>query len=573
MEKMPKRFLTEADRNKLNNYANEIPYEDMIKYFTISYLDRKVIPDNASAVNRLGFAIQLCTLRYMGFVPSNLKIFPTDTKKYLLQQLDIDNCSLNEYGKRKNTRILHFNSVKEYIGFTKINDEYTNRLMEWLNERSMEHDKPSLLLHLLVDKLYHDKIVRPGITTLEEILSTARIYSRNKTYEILKPIMTGGVISFLDDVITMNEEMKIYPISWLKQKATSNTPENLIETIKKLEYLRSNSVDKWDISKLNPNRIKYLSAVGKRTTVASLRKLNIINRYPIITAFLYQTLVEITDETIDIFNGCLEKSFKNAKKDYDNFKRNTDKKTNKKVKLLRKIGNIILDDSIENIKLRDEIYKSIPKDELEKEIKECGDIIRPDDDSFFDFLKSKYGYIRKFSPIFLKSFSFYSSKLFNSLLDAIGIMNTLNETNKRNIPEDATLDFVPSKWMRYVIDNNGKVSRNFYELCILSILKEGLKSGDIYVNKSRYFSDPSTYLVSSEKWNKIEAEVCRQINLPIDGNIRLDNKIKDTSDRYNSLNKLLNKNGKVRLENNQIIVSPNEAIEKSESLKGLESLS
>lgn len=571
---MPKRFLTDADRNKLNNFPNEIPYEDVIKYFTLSYTDQKIIPKNASAFNRLGFTIQLCTLRYMGFVPPEIKLLPINSKNYLLTQLNIDNCLLDDYGKRKNTRILHFNIVKEYLGFTKLNDEYMIELMEWLNNRSMEHDKPSLLLHLIIEKLYHDKIVRPGITTLEEIVSTTRLNARNKTYDILKPIMTEDVISFLDDLLKENEEIKTYPISWLKSKAISNTPENLIESIKKLDYLKNSSVDKWDISKLNPNRIKYLSAVGKRTTVGSLKKLNYINRYPIMIAFLYQTLIEITDETIDIFNGCLEKSFKNAKKDYNNFKRDTDKKTNKKVKLLRKIGNIVLNDNIEDMKLRNEIYNIISKDNLEQEIKECDDIIRPDDDSYYDFLKNKYGYIRKFSPIFLKSFSFFSNKLFSSLIDAIDIMNTLNETNKRNIPEDATLDFIPAKWMRYVLDKNGKVNRNFYELSILSVLKEGLKSGDIYVNKSRYFSDPSTYLIDDEKWSNIEPEVCRQIHLPIDGNIRLNERIKDTSNRYNSLNKLLNKSesGKIRMENNQIVVSPIQAIDKPESLKGLESL-
>jgi TnpA family transposase len=174
--------------------------------------------------------------------------------------------------------------------------------------------------------------------------------------------------------------------------------------------------------------------------------------------------------------------------------------------------------------------------------------------------------------LFLKSFSFYSNNTFNSLLDAIDIINTLNETNKRKLPDDATLDFVPAKWMPFVLDKSGNVNKNFYELSLLSLLKDGLKSGNIYVKQSRYFSDPSTYLLDYDKWNKLEVEICKQINLSIDGNVRLNNRVKDTSECFNILNKLLNTPDKVRLEKGELIVTPLEAQPKLDSLKGLEEL-
>jgi hypothetical protein len=40
--------------------------------FTLTASDRRLVPKTSSAVNRLGFALQLGTLRYLGFCPKDI---------------------------------------------------------------------------------------------------------------------------------------------------------------------------------------------------------------------------------------------------------------------------------------------------------------------------------------------------------------------------------------------------------------------------------------------------------------------------------------------------------------------
>jgi len=70
---MPIQFFTDAERHRLNNFPLEIQYQDLAAFFTLSETDKAQIPIYSTAYNRLGFALQLCTLRFMGFVPDDLQ--------------------------------------------------------------------------------------------------------------------------------------------------------------------------------------------------------------------------------------------------------------------------------------------------------------------------------------------------------------------------------------------------------------------------------------------------------------------------------------------------------------------
>ena len=64
---MPIGFLTAADRARLNRFPDEIPHEDLSVFFLLLEADQRAINQHHEAHTRLGFALQLCALRYLGF--------------------------------------------------------------------------------------------------------------------------------------------------------------------------------------------------------------------------------------------------------------------------------------------------------------------------------------------------------------------------------------------------------------------------------------------------------------------------------------------------------------------------
>ena len=64
---MPIGFLTTTERERLNRFPAQIPDEDLRVFFLLSDADQTAINKQREAHTRLGFAMQLCALRYLGF--------------------------------------------------------------------------------------------------------------------------------------------------------------------------------------------------------------------------------------------------------------------------------------------------------------------------------------------------------------------------------------------------------------------------------------------------------------------------------------------------------------------------
>ena len=116
---MPIGFLTEAERERLSRFPDEIPYDDLSAYFTLSDNDIQEIQRQRGDHNRLGFTLQLCALRYLGFAPNDMSTAPPAAVHFIARQLDLAPEVLQIYGQRIHTRTDHLLQVQVYLGFRK----------------------------------------------------------------------------------------------------------------------------------------------------------------------------------------------------------------------------------------------------------------------------------------------------------------------------------------------------------------------------------------------------------------------------------------------------------------------
>src|SRR4051794_24418736 len=170
---MPGRFLTDAERDRLRRFPAEIPPEDRVDYFTLSDRDQVQVRQQRGGPNRLGFALQLCTLRYLGFVPDQLRGVPSAVIAHLAQQLGTAPESLAAYGDRPHTRTDHLQEVVAYLGFRKAGAGDLRALRPWLVARPLEPARPPLLWQLACEKPRPDKVVRRGPPRLERLVVAA----------------------------------------------------------------------------------------------------------------------------------------------------------------------------------------------------------------------------------------------------------------------------------------------------------------------------------------------------------------------------------------------------------------
>ena len=86
---MPVQFLSEAERERLQSFPSEITFNELITFFTLNQKDLNLTKKRSGDHNLLGFALQLGTLRFLGFIPDNFPHLPLDVIEYVAQQLNV----------------------------------------------------------------------------------------------------------------------------------------------------------------------------------------------------------------------------------------------------------------------------------------------------------------------------------------------------------------------------------------------------------------------------------------------------------------------------------------------------
>jgi hypothetical protein len=75
---------------------------------------------------------------------------------------------------------------------------------------------------------------------------------------------------------------------------------------------------------------------------------------------------------------------------------------------------------------------------------------------------------------------------------ALRLLQKLNHSGKRDVPADAPMPF-RKEWKKLVLQK-GKPSRRLYETAILATLRDKLRSGDVWVERSSGYRRFDNYL-------------------------------------------------------------------------------
>jgi len=568
---MPGRFLADAERERMRRFPETVAPEDVTAFFTLSASDLDLVRRRTGSHNRLGLALMLCAVRFLGFAPTDLATAPATVVGYLARQLRVAPQMLISYGVRDRTRHGHLREVASYLGFRRAISSDWREIGVWLLDRALEHDKPTLLLHLLCEKLQAEKILRPGVTPLERLVSTVRDRAQAETFRRLEPVLTEERCRQLDALLVENASVGRVPLVWLRQGATANNADAILDAIAKKRFLAERGLGSVDVSSIPPNRVKFLAQIGRKSTPQALARMSPEKRYPILTAFASQTGVDVLDETIDLFDRLLGHSYGDAGRELELFRRRVARSTNEKVVLLQALGSIILDPSIDNDDVRARVFDLVDAETLEEVVHDCARIARPLDDNYFDLLSKKYGYFRKFAPSLLANLEFRASRPDEPILEALELLRGLNASAKRKIPDNAPTDFISPKWWPYLVGASGRIVRRYYEMCALWELRKALRAGNVWLDGSRRYADPSSYLIPARQWVALRSETCSMLRLSLDGRERLAARQAELEGLLGKLNREFPK-GDFAIEEGTLRVTRHRAEEPTQSASLLEAM-
>ena len=123
----------------------------------------------------------------------------------------------------------------------------------------------------------------------------------------------------------------------------------------------------------------------------------------------------------------------------------------------------------------------------------------------------RYATLRKFAPALIDELDFKASRGSARTIAGIHMLRDLNRSGKRDVPADAPMPF-KKEWRKLVIGPDGKINRRLYETAMLAHLRNKLRSGDVWVERSSAYRRFDSYLLPEPAAAPIVAE----LGLPTD---------------------------------------------------------
>ncbi|MCP3818141.1 DUF4158 domain-containing protein [Streptomyces sp. A3M-1-3] len=147
---------------------------ELERFFFLDDEDRKLIAKRRGDHSRLGFAVQICTVRYVGLFLEDPLAVPWPVVEHLAEQLEIEDVScVKEYTERLKTAYEHAWEIRDAYGYHPYEDNAQGRKFRaFLHGRAWTHaEGPTALFDHAVGWLRRNRVLLPGVSVLARQVS------------------------------------------------------------------------------------------------------------------------------------------------------------------------------------------------------------------------------------------------------------------------------------------------------------------------------------------------------------------------------------------------------------------
>ncbi|MGK5546033.1 DUF4158 domain-containing protein [Streptomyces sp. URMC 127] len=136
---MPVEFLTDEQAAAYGRFVEEPTRPELERFFFLDDVDRDLIALRRTTAHQLGFAVQMCTVRYVGrFLVDDSLDVPWSVIEHLAAQLQIEDASVvKRYTERAKTAYEHAWEIRDAYGYHPFEDaEWGRKFRAFLHGRA-----------------------------------------------------------------------------------------------------------------------------------------------------------------------------------------------------------------------------------------------------------------------------------------------------------------------------------------------------------------------------------------------------------------------------------------------------
>jgi hypothetical protein len=255
----------------------------------------------SGAHNRLGFALQLTTVRFLGTLVDDLTTVPEVAIHTVAKQLDILDVTVLAAYHTKEQRWVHTNEIRTRFGYREFVDPNVGfRLTRWLYALCWTGtERPSVIFDRATAWLHANKVLLPGVSVLERFVARLRSRVEERLWRVLSRI-TPEQNTRLNDLLMVPPGGRS---SWLDRLRTGPVRVSapaLVAAIKRLQSVRDLGISLPSTANIPPSPIATLARFANTSKVTAVARLPRPRRIATLVAFVHTLEATAQDDSLEV---------------------------------------------------------------------------------------------------------------------------------------------------------------------------------------------------------------------------------------------------------------------------------
>ena len=509
---------------------------ELERFFFLDDVDMRLVDKRRGDRNRVGFALQLGTVRFLGTFLADPTDVPTEVVDYVSAQVGAADAScLKGYLSRRPTRFEHVAEISQAYGYRDFADA-ENELEHWVDDRVWTTGEgPRALFEGAVRWLRERRVLLPGVTRLRRLVARVREATMQRLWDTVAAMVTPAQARMLELLLEVPEGARTSDLERLRTGPTTVSGKAMVAALDRVAELAALGLGSLDLDAVPQRRVVELARWGMAGKAPALRRHRSSRRLATLLATVVYLEARAIDDALELFDVLMVN---------DLMARAQRQSTAEKVRQYPRVArdaarcaaavSVLLESSDSAVSLStiwEAIDAVVPRDELRAAVAYIGELKpAPEGDAGGEWradIVDRYAVVRRFLPLLCQTIHFGATAEAAPVLGALQKLPALLDARaSKRVPAgylDATLvalDVVPPGWWRQLVFPSdrpkGTVHRAAYVFCVLEQFHQRLKRRDIFATASSRWADPRARLLSGPAWEAARGPALNALQLPLD---------------------------------------------------------
>ena len=515
---MPVDVLSPAQEARYAAFPEPLTADLLARHAFLDAADRAVLASLRGDHTRLGYAVQLATVRCLGTFRDTPTDVPPALVSTLAQQLAITPTDHLPRYQGSRMRWLHTLDIRQRYGYVDYADPQRKRhFLRWLFTRAwLGTERPSLLFERAVGWLRNEKVLLPGISVLERDVARVRDRANERLWRLLARDLSPAQRQQLDALVVVAPGELFSPFEQIRRLPSSPSGQGLLDALNHLVTIRDLPLAPALPRRLPLGRLHALARVALTAKAQTLARLADTRRAATLRAALHILVALAHDTVLDLLDEVFTTLLREATKAGTQTRVRTLQDLDAAARDLAEVAMILLDATIPDSGVRVAVGAQFSTDALEEAIGRVQELARPLADTTYEALVSRYRRVSRFRPRLLATLQLDAIPAGKPVLRAYQYLQRVEGRRSETLP-DAPLQVVTPAWRPYAITPSQRADRIGYTYCVLDRLVAALRRREVFVAPSLRYADPRLGMLHGAAWEAARPQVCRALNQPASG--------------------------------------------------------